>query len=213
MDRRVGLFGTLGVGLTALVAALVFAPDLLLGTEPVGTVLGAVATMDQTDVVLLATFVVALYLAVVARTPGGESRLSPESDAERGFERAAENPPEAVTANRRKRTAASLDADLESAVAGGGDRFAEVRTTLSRTAASARAEYEQTDRESARAAVAAGAWTDDRTAAAFLADEGPTPAVSARIRLWLAPERERRRRVDRTVAAIRRLGDDGGERP
>jgi hypothetical protein len=47
----------------------------------------------------------------------------------------------------------------------------------------------------------------DPVAAAFLAGEGgPEPGLAARVRLWLVPERERARRVERTVRAIEHLG-------
>jgi len=53
--------------------------------------------------------------------------------------------------------------------------------------------------------VAAGTWTDDRVAAGFLGDDRATAwTFSERLRLWLAPERETRRRAERTVAALRR---------
>jgi hypothetical protein len=62
-------------------------------------------------------------------------------------------------------------------------------------------------RERAREAVAAGTWTDDPVAAAFLAGEGgPVPSLRARARLWLLPERERERRVERALRAIEREG-------
>lgn len=208
MRRRVAVLGTLGTVLTAVAAAFVLAPDTLLAVGAIEAAVRAVSTTNPTVAMLAATLVVVAYLAVVARTPALEGP-GPESDAERRFERAVANPPEAVTADRRQLTAAALEAELTSGIEAGGEGFATVRATLIRTATHAYAGYERTDVETARAAIAAGTWTDDRTAAAFLADEeGPTPAASARIRLWLAPERERGRRVDRTVAAIRDLGAD-----
>ncbi|WP_135820371.1 DUF7269 family protein [Halostella litorea] len=57
----------------------------------------------------------------------------------------------------------------------------------------------------AEALVAAGTWTDDRVAAGFLGDERATAwTFGERLRLWLAPERETRRRAARTVDALRR---------
>jgi len=43
---------------------------------------------------------------------------------------------------------------------------------------------------------------DDRLAAGVTAGDH---ALRARVRLWFVPERERRRRVERTVAAIEQL--------
>jgi len=57
----------------------------------------------------------------------------------------------------------------------------------------------------AEALVAAGTWTDDRVAAGFLGDERATAwTFDERLRRWLAPERETRRRAERTVEALRR---------
>lgn len=71
--------------------------------------------------------------------------------------------------------------------------------------------YEATgaDRSDAETALAAGAWTDDPTAAAVLdpAVEPPTRPLSVRIERWLFPERVFRRRVVRAVDAIAALAD------
>ncbi len=206
---RLAVFGGVGALLTALAAVLVFAPDLAVEATPVATVVRATAGADPATVALWTTLAVALALAVVAWTPFASGTGAGATES--AFERALETPPEAVTADQRRLAAAEMDADLAAAVTDGGEAFDSVRAELARTAAAAYAEYERVDRETGRAAVAAGTWTDDHTAAAFLADgEEPTPTVAARARLWLTPERERRRRVDRVLAAIDRLGEGGG---
>jgi hypothetical protein len=69
-------------------------------------------------------------------------------------------------------------------------------TVLSRT---------RPDDADAETMVAAGTWTDDRVAAAFLGDErSPEWTFGERLRAWLAPERETERRVRRTVDALGR---------
>jgi hypothetical protein len=53
--------------------------------------------------------------------------------------------------------------------------------------------------------VATGTWTDDRVVAAFLGDErSPEWTFGERLKAWLAPERETKRRARRTVDALRR---------
>lgn len=202
---RVVVFGVLGGLLTAVAATLVFAPALLLEAAPVETAVRALAGTDPGTVALWTVAAVGVALAILAWNP---SRSVAGGEAETAFERALDAPPEAVTDDRRRLAAADLDAEMTRAVVEGGERFVEVRESLFETAVRAYAEYERVDPETrSYAAVAGGEWTDDRTAAAFLAEDGPTPTVRARVRLWLTPERERRRRLDRTLAAIERLGE------
>jgi len=53
------------------------------------------------------------------------------------------------------------------------------------------------------AQIAAGTWTTDRTAGAFLGGpDAPAHTFTARVRKWVWPEREFRRRVARTTDAI-----------
>lgn len=206
MRLRVALFGVIGGLLTGAAATLVFAPDLLLGTPPAEAASRTVSAVDPRTVALWTGLVVLAALAVVAWSPTASGYV-PGAETETAFERALDTRPETVTDDRRRVVAAEVDADLARAVVDGGEHFAEVRETLFRTAVRVYAEYERVDAETrSHAAVAGGEWTEDRTAAAFLAeDDGPTPTLLARARLWLTPERERRRRVDRTLAAIGRL--------
>ncbi|MFC6974660.1 hypothetical protein ACFQL1_08155 [Halomicroarcula sp. GCM10025709] len=79
---------------------------------------------------------------------------------------------------------------------------------LSEVATTAHARAADGERSAAREAVRSGTWTDDRIAAAVLSPETPFP-VGARLRLWLDPERERERRLDRAVAAVERRATEG----
>lgn len=204
---RVAVLGGLGGALTGVAAGLVFAPDLLLGTAPAEAAVRTLSGADPRTVALWTALTVLAALAVVSWTPTGSGYV-PGAEAETAFERALADAPEAVTDDRRRVAAADLDADLTRAVVDGGGRIVALRESLVETAVGAYAEYERVDRARARTAVESGEWTDDRTAGAFLAEEdGPTPTLLSRARLWLTPERERRRRVDRTLAAIRRLGE------
>jgi hypothetical protein len=85
----------------------------------------------------------------------------------------------------------------------------EVRADLRAVAADAVAAAEGCSRRAARERVADGAWTDDRVAAAYLADEGAL-SLGRRLRSRLRPRRRKRRRVERTVRAIEALLADGG---
>jgi hypothetical protein len=201
------LLGLLGAVLAAAGAVAVFLPDTVRSVGPVRRAVEAVGGVEPTGAVLLASGVTGLYLAVAARS-GGET-LSPGDPADRRFATAAEAPPEAVTADRRRLAGADLDAVVDRASEVGGAALQEIHGTLARTATDVYAEYAGLDREQARKAVDTGAWTDDPVAAAFLAGEdGPEPGLGARVRLWLVPERERARRVERTVQAVERLGGE-----
>jgi hypothetical protein len=85
----------------------------------------------------------------------------------------------------------------------------EIRADLRAVAADAVAAAEGCSRRAARERVADGAWTDDRVAAAYLADEGAL-SLGRRLRSRLRPRRRKRRRVERTVRAIEALLADGG---
>lgn len=66
------------------------------------------------------------------------------------------------------------------------------------------------DLETAERAVETGTWTNDRVAAAFLAqdlDASPTFTTWERIAAWLAPQRTFEARINRTVDAIEETGN------
>jgi hypothetical protein len=206
--RARSLLGLAGAVLAGAGAVAVFLPESLLSVGPVRRAVEAVGGVEPTAAVLLASGVTGLYLAVVARS-GGEP-APPGDPADRRFAATAEAPPEAVTADRRRLAGADLDAAVDRASTSGGPALREVRGALARTATDVYAEYAGVGDERAREAVRAGTWTRDSVAAAFLAGEGgPDPGLAARARLWLVPERERARRVERTVRAIENLGGRG----
>jgi hypothetical protein len=208
MRWRVAVFGTLGALATMLAAAVLLAPEVVLAVGPVDALVTALSGTDPTTVMLVATGIVGLYVAVAART-GGRTPV-PESSAETRFDDAVTNPPEAVTADQRTLTAADLDADVAVAIERGGEPLRAVRTLLADLAADAYADRERVTPEEARQAVETGAWTGDRLAAVFLAGpSGPAVSWSGRIRLWLTPERERERRIERTLAAIDAVQEAG----
>jgi hypothetical protein len=212
MRLRVAVLGGLGALATVVAGVFVFAPGAVRGSEPVDAAVGRLAGVDPTLVILAGSVVVGLYVVVSARTgTGGTAGTSGTPDR---FAAAIDDPPEAVTADRRRVAGDRVDRTVDRAVETGGRSLQKVRDHLGQTAATAYAERERITVERARAAVADGEWTTDATAAAFLADEsGPEPGLGARVRLWLAPERERQRRIERTTDAVDRLsktesGDD-----
>lgn len=212
MRWRIAIFGTLGAVATIAGALLVFAPDLLLGIRPVGQTIASLST-DPKSVMTAAAAVVGLYVLVAARSPSSGFSRPMDSAAEQRFDAATTDPPEAVTADRRSMTGAGLDADVRVAVASGGKPLRALRDLLRDLAADAYADDSaggpQGTGGDARRAVETGTWTDDAVAAAFLAgDDGPTPALLSRVRLWLSPERERERRIEATMTAIERLQED-----
>lgn len=198
MRPRTALFGTVGVAATALGTGLLLAPDALLGVGPVSTLVTAATGVETTRIGLAAGGLVFVALVVTARS-------SPESDGtpsniDARFERVATAPPEEPTTSPDALTGSGLDGDTQQAIDEGGDAFRDVRAYLSEVATSAYAERMAVPESQAREAVDRGTWTDDPVAAYVLGTEQAPP--SARIRRWLVPGRERKRRIDRTVAAI-----------
>lgn len=210
MRLRVAVFGALGLLATGFGFGLLFAPDLLLDIEPIGEAVDVLVGLDQTRLVLGASIVAVLYVALAARSRPSPGLTGTDLAGERRFESTLTSRPEAVTADRRGLAAAGIDLDVEAAIeASSPIAGSQIQSALGATAASVYASATNTDEQLARTAVERGEWTNDRVAAAFLAGEGgPTPSVWARLRLWLVPERERERRIDRTITATERLQEE-----
>lgn len=208
MARRVAVFGTLGALATLVAGAFVLAPGPLLSVPAVRRAVGQLSGFDPALVMLGATLLVSCYVALAARSPTSERSLTTVTEAKRRYDRASTDPPERVTADRRAVTAAALDGDIDTAIERGGAGLQSVRRLLADLAVETYASRHQTTDAEARDAVATGTWTDDGVAAAFLGGEdGPSPSFLSRIRLWLVPERERARRVDRTLRALDRVAE------
>ena len=221
MAGREKLLGAIGVVTTGLGLALLLVPGLIGTLGPIGLVIEAVDAFDGKILVLLAGLGVTAYVVLVARSRPAPETAGTRSAAQRRFERAGANPPEAVTAEPRAVSASTVDGSFEAAVEHGGAALHDARAQLTTAAVGACAVATGQSREAARDAVARGTWTDDPVAALFLMvdDTGgcnsftrqsllsaePSPPLGARLRLWLTPRRERRRRIEATVAAIERL--------
>lgn len=193
---RARVLGGLGVALTLAAGAVLVRPEL---ADSLSGVVAVVESQDSKRLLLVLGSVVGAYAAWAARTSSPE-RFSEKGPAAR-FD--GDDPPEAVSAADRIRTGESLDARIEAACSGDEEALAEVRSILAETAASAYARAADRPPEEARRAVETGAWTEDPTAAAFLADDdGPGFSLWGRLRAWLDPAAEGRRRVERTVEAV-----------
>lgn len=217
MTRGRTAVGALGAAATLAGATAVVRPGFALDGPLAGAV-DALAGLDPRALSMAGVALVALSVLASALLPDGERPVAGEAAASDRFDRALDDPPEAVQ-DAGPRTARALDVTIERAVAGDEaalDRVHERLADLVVAALAAETDpFAGTDPDpdpdpetEARRAVETGAWTDDRTAAAFLSGpEGPAPSLRSRLRLWLDPETERRRRVDRTVDAVETLGE------
>lgn len=195
----VGAVATL-FGIAVLVA------PVLLDVGPGAWAGSVIAGIDPVVFMIAGALVVTLYLLLAAR------RGSPPdyaSATDRRFETLVARPPEAATVDGGTVAGASIDDDLAVALESGGDSLATIRSHLAETAISVYADATGVRPDRAATLVRRGQWTQDGTAAWFLASaDGPRPPPSARVRLWLMPERERWRRVERTLTAIESLRSD-----
>jgi hypothetical protein len=199
MRLRTVVFGTVGLLATAVAVSLVFAPTV--AGESLAAVFGRA---DPTTILLAGSLVVgfcAVFAGWLAGFPGGGSPTA--------FDVAVDSPPEAVTATESQLFAADIDAAIDDAVAGDDAAMDTVTERLATAATTAYAIGAGASREAASQAVQSGTWTDDAVAAALLAPDEPQ-SLLARLRLWLDPESERRRRIRRTVDAIEQVS--GGAR-
>lgn len=194
--------GVLGGLVTVLGLLLLVAPSVFYA-GPLAVIPTGLAD-NPTALMLVAGIAATLYLGVAARSTQADTPA--DSQPDRRFEAALTHPPETVTADRRLLAAARIDDEMWAAIRVGGRPLQSVRSLLFDTAATAYSDVTEMPAEAARDAIEQGSWTRDRMAASFLAGpDGPRPTLVARLRLWVAPERERRRRIERTLAAIEQL--------
>lgn len=199
-----------GAAVVGIVATTVGVVALLLpGVLTAGPIAGPAGRLQAIDpfvFMVVAGVAIGLYLLVAGRIHVDRQETSP---AARRFDRALDVPPEVVTADRRMVAAETLDADVAMAIKHGGSHLQEIRAILREAAILIEVDVtgESVDRASGR--IDDGEWTDHETAGWFLAESTrDRPPLLARLRLWLRPERERRRRIVETVEAIeRRLQD------
>ncbi|SFR67641.1 DUF7269 family protein [Halogeometricum limi] len=191
MNHRRSVAALAGFAAVVVAAALVFG---VLSPNEVPAVSDAVETLDdgQLLLALAGTLLLGRWFA---------RRRATSSTTER-FTKLRADPPEGVSAPASIRVGGRFDRVVADAVtAEDDDAMRSVASRLRTTATDLYADAEDTDRPTARRRVAAGAWTDDRLAAAFLAAD-ERPPFRSRLRAWLDPSRERRRRVETTVEAL-----------
>jgi len=199
---RARLVGGLGALATLVAAGVVFVPGV---ADSLTTALSVVESRDPERLLLLLGLAVGTYAAWTAR--GNSPERAPTEGPATRFTDA--DRPERASAADRTRTGEAFDARVEAACDGDGRALRAVESNLADAAASAYARRADCPPDEAESAVATGAWTDDRTAAALLGDEsGPHFSLVARLRAWLDPAAERRRRVERAVEAVGRVLDD-----
>ncbi|KAA9399150.1 hypothetical protein Har1130_13170 [Haloarcula sp. CBA1130] len=199
MRLRTVVFGTGGLLATTVAVFLIFVPTV--AGESLVAVFGRVAPTTTLLVGSLTVGVCAVLAGWLGGLLGGGSPTT--------FDVAVDSPPEAVTATESRLVAADIDAAIDDAVAGDDAAMDTVTERLTAAATTASAIGAGVSQASAHQAVRAGTWTDDAVAAAMLSPTEPQ-SLLARLRLWLDPESERRRRIRRTVDAIERAS--GGER-
>jgi hypothetical protein len=206
MRAKTTLFGVLGAVSTGFGLAVVLIPDVVRSAGPLDRLLDTAGSVDPTGLMLVAGLLVGGYATVVARSRPRYETVSTDSDAERRFETAGSSPPEQVTARTRTITAEGVDADIDAAVEGSEVALDRVRSQLATLASAVYADVTGEPEATAREAIETGTWTNDPVAAAFLSEtRAPAPSVRARLLLWVRPQRERKRRIERTIRAIEQL--------
>lgn len=208
VDRKRTLLGAAGFAATVLGFLAVTQPAFVAETEPLASMVAEASGVEVRTLLLSASFAVGLYLLRAAWRSSGGRPMSRDTTAAERFERLLAQPPESVTAGRRRLTASDVDASIGRATAGDDRALERVRDRLSELAVSTLASRGDASRKAAERAVASGSWTGDRVAAAFLSGPGGVvPSLLSRIRLWLDPETELDRRIRRTIRAIEYLDE------
>jgi hypothetical protein len=191
-DARRTLLAAVGVAGIAIAAgvALGFVPDSLLSAA------------ESLDVTLATGLLGAALLGYALRRRRSATATTSQRLTRSGTTADPADPGEAVD------DALAWIADSGSAAATQGARSG-VRAAVRETAVRAYASEHGVDDERAADAVAAGEWTDDRVAAAFLGDErAPHYPLRERLRGWVQPEHAFKRRAARAADATHALATD-----
>lgn len=186
MSKARNALGVVGVVATLFGVLLLVAPETI-AVGPIVPLAETVATVDAAMLLLIGG-IAAVLLILVTIWPHSESREQFAQDAS--------------TQETKRHPADHSMRSFEQAIRDGGDAFDAARRTLVATATHSYATVNDVSESAARNAVKRGEWTDDSLAAGVLSETTP---LSARLRLWIAPARERRKRLERTIDAIESL--------
>ena len=189
------VFGTVGLVAVLLGLGLLFVPAVS-SVGPIQQLLGYVEAAGTTRTLLLTGGGLIGYLVVGLRSP---DRSSEEPTIDRFETEPVDERPEADGV-----TGAQFDQQVQTAIDDGGEAFASVREQLQRTATTVYADVVGCAEEQAWQAIEDGTWCSDQLVSAFLSDRHSLPA-GAQLRLIVFPRRERRRRIERTVAVIEQV--------
>lgn len=191
MSRYRTVLGVFGVAAVGFGVGLAFAPDLFLA-GPVPDLTDRLAETGAVTVMLGAGVTAGLLALVATRSnddPSVTARTADPLGGAVGFETGPDGPTEPP------------GPAVETAIEDGGEAWERVRAQLVETAVEVHASTAGVRRDRAERAVARGDWTDDPLAAGVTAGD---MSLVARVRLWAVPRRERRRQVERTIAALER---------
>jgi len=201
LDRRQVLAGAaLAVVAAVAVAAVpLVAPSLGEALDPVA---GPLQSLVALGVPALALLVLSLVRARRGRSAAAPPRVTWDPDPDRDGE-----------APRRRSPGAAFDRDIERATnrrvseAARRDARDALRDRLRVTAARTYRRVEGVERGAAREAIAAGRWTDDPWAGAFLAETGRGPQVpwGEWLRAVFTPGSAVETQIRRTLDAVDRL--------
>jgi hypothetical protein len=197
MTRQRQFFGGIGLAAIAFGIGLLLVPAVG-SVGPVRQLLELVESVGTTRVLLLTGGGLIGYLLVGLRSPEtGDSTGAAERFEAKGDTEGSRSPE--ITGYR-------LDQQVQTAIDDGGEAFAAVREQLQQTAVAVYADAVDCPEQQARAAITRGTWCSESLAASFLAEaDGPSIPFGAQLRLFVFPRRERRRRIERTVAVIERV--------
>lgn len=184
VETGLGVFGVLA---TLFGVGLVLAPGLV-GSGPVAGVVDTVTAAGTAELMLVLGGVVAVLVGAV---PWRRSQADGDP---------FEGTPKRSTDDRHTDR---LGTEVGVAVREGGEAWERLQSELVELAVETYADTANVSPAAAEQAVRRGMWTGDNLAAGVLAGK---MSGRARLRLWLTPERERRRRIARTARAIERLG-------
>lgn len=182
--------------LAIAIVGAVMVPEQVATVPAVRAAIDAAATLDSETIGLGGAVVVTalLLLALVVSRP--------DSTGGDAFDALRTNPPETVAEDDSDRVGRVLDSAISESAA---ESSGVVKKRL-RDIAEEQVRRYGPEAQDPTVAVARGSWTDNRPAALFIGEQ-VQPTLLERLRSWLDPDAERRRRIRATVAALEALAE------